>query len=319
VSPHTSIAGLLLRRLGGAVPLLIGVTLIGFLLTQHLGPDPVWELAGRSPSPAELAALEEQLGGDRSAVERYLDFMQGLLRLDPGDSLITGESVRSIIGRSVPVTLALMVPGLFLGIGVSLALGYVAARSQGRWLDRWIAGISALSMSVSLVVVVMLLQLIFSVWLGWFPARGWSTATWRDWLLHTSVPTLIVVLVNLGYNVRFFRALWLEALQLPSVRVARAYGLSEGKILRHRLLPWAFGPIMTRLVFAVPMLLLGGSLVIETHFGIPGVGRVFFNAVLAGDQPVILALVVLTGGLVVCCQVLVEVGVRWLDPRAGLP
>ncbi len=317
MTSNASMVGLLLRRLGGAVPLLVGVTLIGFLLTQQIGPDPVWELAGRSPTPAELTALEAQLDRDRGGVGRYLDFMAGLLRLDPGSSLITGESVRSIVGRSVPVTLALMLPGLILGVGLALALGYLAARHRGRRLDRWIAGVSALSMSVSLVIVVMLLQLVFSVWLGWFPARGWSAATFTDWLLHATVPTLIVVLVNLGYNVRFFRALWLEALQLPSVRAARAYGLSERKILLRRLLPWAFGPIMTRLIFAVPMLLLGGSMVIETHFGIPGVGRVFYNAVLSGDQPVILALVVLTGSLVVLSQVLVEVGVRWFDPRAG--
>jgi peptide/nickel transport system permease protein len=313
-----SLADLLLRRLGGAVPLLLGVSLIGFLLTQHIGPDPVWELAGRSPTEAELAALSEQLDRDRGGLERYLDFMGSLLRLDPGASLITGESVRSIVARTVPVTLALMLPGLILGFALSLALGYLAARHRDRWLDRSIAGVSALSMSISLVIVVMLMQLIFSVWLGWFPARGWSTESFQDWLVHVTVPTLIVVLVNLGYNVRFFRALWLEALQLPSVRAARAYGLSEARILFRRLLPWTFGPIMTRLLFAVPMLLLGGSLVIETHFGIPGVGRVFYNALLSGDQPVILALVVLTGSLVVACQVLVEVGVRWLDPRARL-
>lgn len=318
MSPRASIVALVLRRLAGAVPLLFGVTLIGFLLTQSIGPDPVWEMAGRSPTAAELAALDAQLNRGQSAVERYLAFIGGLLRLDPGSSLISGESVRSIILRSVPVTLALMLPGLMLGIALSLALGYLAARRRGQWLDRWIAGVSALSMSVSLVIVVMLSQLIFSVWLGWFPARGWSTATPADWLLHVSVPTLIIVLVNLGYNVRFFRALWIEALQLPSVRSAHAYGLPERRIVFRRLLPWAFGPIMTRLVFAVPMLLLGGSLVIETHFGIPGVGRVFYNAVLSGDQPVILTLVVFAGSLVVLSQLLVDVGVRWLDPRARL-
>jgi len=316
VRPSSSIIGLLLRRLLGAVPLLLGVTLIGFLLTQHVGPDPIWELAGRSPTPAELAALDAELNRGQSGIERYLDFLGSLLRLDLGESLISGESVRSIILRSVPVTLALMLPGLILGIGISLALGYLAACRRGQWQDRWVAGVSALSMSVSLVIVVMLSQLVFSVWLGWFPARGWSTDNLVDWLLHATVPTLIIVLVNLGYNVRFFRAVWLEALQLPAVQAARAYGLPEHKILFHRLLPWAFGPIMTRLVFAVPMLLLGGSLVIETHFGVPGAGRVFYNAVLSGDQPLILALVVLTGSLVVVAQLVVEVGVRWFDPRA---
>jgi len=308
-----SVPALLLRRLAGAVPLLLGVTLIGFFLTQNLAPNPVWELAGRSPTAAELAALEAQLG--RGGLDGYLDFLGGLLVLDPGASLITGESIRSILARTVPVTLALMLPGLVIGTALAIGLGLLAARHHGRWLDHGLAGVSAVSMSVSLVVVVMLSQMVFSVWLGWFPARGWSTTSVADWLLHVSVPTLIIVLVNLGFNVRFFRALWLEALHQPTVRAGRAFGLSEGAIFWRRLLPWAAGPIMTRLVFSVPMLILGGSLVIETHFGIPGIGRVFYNAVLSGDQPVILAFVALAGSLVVVAQTLVDLMIRRIDPR----
>jgi peptide/nickel transport system permease protein len=313
MSVGSSAIGLVLRRLAAALPLLFGVTLIGYTLTEQLGPDPVWELAGRSPTPAEMEALNAQLG--RQGLSGYLDFIGGLLRLDPGTSLISGEPLRSQLQRTVPVTLALMLPGLLIGTALALWLGLVAARRHGRWLDHCIASVSALSMSISLVVVVMLSQLIFSVWLAWFPARGWSTETLADWLLHVSVPTLIIVLVNLGFNVRFFRGLWLEGLQQPSIRSARAFGLSERAIFFRRLLPWAAGPILTRLVFSVPMLLLGGSLVIETHFGIPGIGRVFYNAVLSGDQPVILAFVVLAGALVIACQALVDLIVGMLDPR----
>lgn len=317
MSQGLSVTALVLRRLAAAIPLLFGVTLIAFVLTEQVGPNPVWELAGRNPTPAEMEALQAQL--DRGGLSGYLDVIGGLILFDPGTSLITGESLRSLLSRTVPVTLALMLPGLLLGTVIALWLGLVAARRHGRWLDHCITGVSAVGMSVSLVVVVMLTQLVFSVWLAWFPARGWSMESAADWLLHVSVPTLTIVLVNLGFNVRFFRGLWLEGLQQPSVRSARAFGLPERVIFYRRLLPWAAGPILTRLVFSVPMLLLGGSLVIETHFGIPGIGRVFYNAVLAGDQPVILAFVVFAGALVVACQTLVDLIVRALDPRMRRP
>jgi len=303
------------NRVLGAVPLLIGVTLICFLLTSHFGPDPVWELAGRNPSSAELVELEAQLDRDRAWTLRYLDYLKGLTSLDLGRSLISGESVRGMLERSVPVTLALMLPGLVLGTLVALVLGYIAARREGSALDRIIGASSALGMSVSLVIFVMLCQLIFSVWLGWFPARGWSTASLSDWLRHVSLPTLIVILVNLGYNTRFYRSMWLEALEQPPVMSARAYGIPERRIFLRRLLPWASGPILTRLVFSIPMLLLAGSLVIESQFGVPGVGRVFYNAILAGDQPVILGVVVLASVLVVIALILVESLVQWIDPR----
>ncbi len=315
VSLPSQLGRLLLRRAIGAIPLILGVTLISFLLTSHFGPDPVWELAGRNPTASELAELQAQLDQGRSWTLRYVDFLKGLVTFDLGHSLISGESVSGMLARSVPVTLALMLPGLIIGILLALGLAYLAARFEGRALDRWIGGFSALGMSISLVIFVMLCQLVFSVWLGWFPARGWSTRSIGDWLMHVSLPTLIVVLVNLGYNVRFFRSMWLEALAQPAVKSARAYGLSEWQIFFRRLLPWACGPILTRLTFSVPMLLLAGSLVIESHFGIPGVGRVFYNAILAGDQPVILGIVVLASLLVVAALVLVESLVQWSDPR----
>jgi peptide/nickel transport system permease protein len=315
MSAGSQLARLLMRRVLGAIPLLIGVTLICFFLTSHFGPDPVWELAGRNPSNDEIAKLQAELGQDRPWPIRYFDFLRGAMVLDLGRSLINGEPVRDLLARTVPVTLALMLPGLVLGVAAALMLSYLAARHVGRSLDRCIAGLSAVGMSVSLVIVVMLCQLVFSVWLAWFPARGWSMDSPSEWLRHVTVPTLIVVLVNLGYNVRFFRSLWLEALEQPAVLSARAYGIPEWRILTRRLLPWACGPILTRLVFSVPMVLLAGSLVIESHFGVPGVGRVFFNAILAGDQPVILGVIALASILVVVALILVETLVHWVDPQ----
>jgi len=307
--------GLVARRLLGALPLILGVTFLTFLLVTYFAPDPIWELAGRNPTAAELTELQSQIEQSQSWPARYFNYLMALSRFDLGHSLISGESVSGMLGRSVPVTLALMLPGLFIGGLIALCAGYLAARTEGQALDRLISSLSALGMSVSLVIFVMLCQLVFSVWLGWFPARGWSTESLYDWLLHVSVPTLIVVLANLGYNVRFFRSMWLEAITQPAVRSARAFGLPEWRILTYRLLPWACGPILTRLCFSVPMLLLSGSLVIESYFGIPGVGRVFYNAILSGDQPVILGVVIVASVVLILALTLVESLAQWVDPR----
>jgi len=315
VNPRPGLAAAVLRRVAATLPLLLGVTLIGFLLTDRIGPDAVWELASRNVTVGQLEELERQLDRDRPLALRYLSYLGDLARLDFGHSLISGEPVGRMLARSLPVTLALMLPGLLLGFAVALGLAFAAAVWRGTWVDRLIAGLSAAGMSLSLVILVMLVQSLFAVHLGWFPARGWSSESLSAYLRFIALPTLTLVLINLGYNVRFFRASFIDALAHPSVVAARAYGLPAWRIVARRVLPSAAPPILTRMIFALPMVLVAGSLVIESHFGVPGAGRVLFNALLSGDQPVLLALVVVSGLLVVLAVMLVDLAMAWIDPR----
>lgn len=307
----------LLRRLLGAVPLLLGVTLISFTLTVHFGPDQTWELLGRNPSPEQIEQVRRQLGQDQPFVRRYLHYLYDLARLDLGHSRANGEPVTDLLGRTVPVSLALLLPGFVLGIAIALALALRAAWRPGGPLDRFCDLASALGMSLSLVITVIAFQLVFGVWLGWFPVRGWQADGVANYLQHIAVPTLAIITASFGYNLRFFRAVFRERLADAPVRTARALGFGPGWILSKYVPRAAALPILTRIVFALPLILISGSLIIESHFGIPGVGRITYQAILSGDQPVLMAVVSLGAVLFVLALTTADLLGRLADPRSG--
>jgi peptide/nickel transport system permease protein len=309
----------LLRRLLGAVPLLLGVTLISFTLTVHFGPEQTWELLGRNPSPDQIEQVRQQLGYDRPFALRYLHYLGDLARFDLGHSQASGEPIASLLERTVPVSLALLLPGFVLGIAIALALALRAAWRPGGLTDRFCDLASAIGMSLSLVITVLAVQLFFGVWLGWFPVRGWQVDGIATYLQHVTVPTLAIVVANFGYNLRFFRAVLRERLTDAPVRTARAYGFGPGRILSSYVLRAAALPILTRIVFAVPLILISGSLIIESHFGIPGVGRITYQAILSGDQPVLMAVVSFSAVLFVLALTVADLLGRLADPRVGQP
>ena len=303
------------RKLIGAVPLLFGVTLISFLLTVYFGPDKTWDLVGLNPTAAEVQQMREQLGHDRSLPARYADFLWRLARLDLGHAEASGEKVTALLARTVPVSLMLLLPGLVLGVALALVLAMIAAWFRGGWLDRLITGVSVTGMSLSFVVVIIGCQLVFGVWLGWFPVRGWVIEGFGDYLRHIAVPTLASVFVSLGYNTRFFRAMMVNELSSDQVMTARAFGAGPLSLMTTHVLGNSLLPIVTRVMFSLPPILISGSLLIESHFSIPGVGRVTYEAILSGDQPVLMAVVSLSSVLFVLILTVTDLLCRWVDPR----
>ncbi|MDT8439392.1 MAG: ABC transporter permease [Wenzhouxiangellaceae bacterium] len=309
-----AIAGQL--AVGGA--LLVGVTLLSFVLMVHFGPDASFGLVGKNPTAETIDQLREQLGQNRNFWLRYGEYLRELMTLDLGYSDSTGERVASMLARSVPVTLALITPGLVLGNLLAIALALLAAWHRGGWIDRLITGFSVVGMSLSVVIVIIVCQLLFGVVLGWFPVRGWNVQDLGSYVHHVSVPTLATVFVSLGYNTRVFRAVVVEELGRDYVRTARAYGASPVRILFRHVLRNALIPIATRILFSLPLVVVSGSLLLETQFGIPGVGRLTFDAIASGDQPVLKAVVGLSAVLFVLVQVTADLAYRWIDPRLAL-
>ncbi|QOC21910.1 ABC transporter permease [Wenzhouxiangella sp. AB-CW3] len=304
-----------LRKLAAAVPLLLGVTLISFALTVHFGPDPAHALVGKNPTAAELAQLRQELGQDRPFWIRYADYLRGLATLDLGHAQASGESVRELLGRTLPVSAMLLAPGFLLGTALALALAMWAAWYRGSRLDRWITGCSVVGMSLSFVVIIIGLQAIFGVWLGWFPVRGWAVGDPGSYVRHVSLPTLAFVLASLGYNTRFFRAMLVNAMSADHVRTALAYGATPRRIMIRHVLPAALLPIMTRIIYTVPGLAIAGSLLIESHFAVPGIGRITYQAILAGDQAVIMAVVGLSAVLLALTVTVADMLGQLADPR----
>lgn len=299
------------------IPVLLGVTALGFVLMVRFGPDRALELAGRNPTAQEVERIREQLHDDRPIAVQYGYYLKDLLTLNLGHSDSSGESVRSMLARTVPNSLALLLPGFVLGHVLALLLASIAALNRNRWPDRLINGAAVLGMSISFVVVMMAFQVLFAsrYGLGWFPARGWGMETVGQWLSYVAVPTLVVTFVATGYNVRFYRAVLAEELAREHVRTCVMLGYSRWRIMTVAVLPNALLPILTRLMYSIPSLLVGGSLLLETYFGIPGVGKVTFDAITNGDQPVLKAVLGLSSLLMALVMVGTDRLYRAVDPR----
>ncbi len=309
-----------LRKFITGIPLIIGVTLISFLLMVYFGPDKTYELAGKNPTPEQIQEIRHQLGYDKPFVARYLEYMKELVTFDFGYSDSTGERVSSILKRTVPISLALILPGFILGNLLGIALALVAAYHRGRWLDKFIMSGSVVGMSVSFLIVIIAFQILLSSndGLGWFPVRGWNVYNFWDYLHYVTVPTLATVFVALGYNTRFYRAVIVEEMGRDHVRTAKAFGTPPGELLFKHILKNAMIPIITRIMFSIPMVVISGSLLLESYFGIPGVGLVTYDSITTGDQPILKAVVGITAVLFVIVLILNDIFYKLVDPRVSL-
>lgn len=297
--------------------LLIGVTLISFVLMVWAGPDPAYGLAGKNPTADQIAEIRAELGHDRPFLVRYADYLHDLATLDLGRSQASGERVLSILGRTLPVTLALMLPPFVIGHLAAIVLGLYAAWHRGRPRDRFITGASVVGMSLSYVVVIIAFQTLLSSshGLGLFPVQGWSMSDPLTYLRYETVPALCILFVTLGYNTRFYRALFADMTREPHVRTSLSFGAPPRRVMFTDVLRPAMGPMLVQVLYSLPLIVIGGSLLIESHFGIPGAGRVTFDAIVNGDRPVLQAIVGLTA--VLFC--LARAAADWLhglaDPR----
>ena len=307
----------LTRRLLYGIPLVLGVTFISFLLMVYFGPDKTYELLGKNPTVEQIAEVRHSLGYDRPFMLRYGDYVRELVTLDLGLSDSTGEPVSSILKRTLPISIALVVPGFILGNLLGLALGLLASWYRGKWLDKLVMSASVVGMSVSFLVIIIGLQILLCTpyGLNLFPVRGWQVHDPGSYIYYVTVPTLALVLVTLGYNTRFYRAIMADEIESPHIRTLKAYGASPAELLFKHVLKNSLIPVLTRIMFSVPFILISGSLLLESYFGIPGVGLATFNAITSGDQPILKAVVGLTGVLFVLALTINDMLYGMVDPR----
>lgn len=306
-----------MRTVWQALLLILGVTFVSFLLMVWFGPDQTYTLIGKNASAEQIAELRHELGYDRPFLARYADFLVDLSTLDLGASNSSGERVSRLLARSTPITLALMLPGFLLGNLLGVALGLAAAQRRGQWTDRLISGLSVVGMSISFLVIIIALQVLLSTpyGLNLFPVRGWQVSDLPSYLLYVTVPTIALLLVTLGYNTRFYRAVFVEEIGKDHIRTAQAFGTAPAVILWKHVLKNSLVPIITRVLFSIPLVVISGSLLIETYFGVPGIGKVTFEAITNGDQPVLKAVVALTAVAFVLIQLAADILYRLVDPR----
>ena len=309
-----------LRKLIGGIPLILGVTFISFILMVYYGPDQTFELLGKNATAEEIAEVRAELGYDRPFFVRYGEYLKELATLDFGLSNSTGEPVNAMLARTIPVSLELVTPGFILGNLLGVLLALVAAYHRGRWIDKAIMGFAVVGMSISFLIVIIAFQILLSssYGLNLFPVRGWNVHSLYSYVMYVTVPTLASVFVALGYNTRFYRAVLVEEMTRDHVRTARAFGISPAKLLYKHILKNSAIPIITRVMFSIPLVVVSGSLLMESYFGIPGVGKVTFDAITSGDEPVLKAVVGLTAVLFVVTLLVTDLLYRVVDPRVSL-
>ena len=305
------------RRFLYGIPLVLGVTFISFLLMVYFGPDKTYELIGKNPTAQQISEVRHTLGYDRPFLLRYGNYLKELVTLDLGISDSNGEPVSLILKRTLPVSIALVVPGFVLGNLLGLGLGLLAAWYRGRWLDKLVMSASVVGMSISFLVIIIGLQILLCTpyGLNLFPVRGWQVHDPGSYLYYVAVPTLALILVTLGYNTRFYRAIMADEIERDHIRTLKAYGARPTELLFKHVLKNSLIPILTRIMFSVPFVLISGSLLLESYFGIPGVGLVTFNAITSGDQPILKAVVGLTGVLFVVALTINDMLYSVVDPR----
>ena len=306
-----------LRKISQGLLLILGVTLVSFILMVWFGPDQTYTLIGKNATAGQIEEVRHQLGYDQPFAKRYANYLAELFTLNLGASNASGEQVGSILKRTVPITLALMIPGFVLGNLLGIALALTATRHRGRWVDRMITGLSVTGMSISFLVIIIVFQILLSTpyGLNLFPVRGWQVVDPVSYLSYVTVPTLSLIFVTLGYNTRFYRAVFVEESGKDHIRTARAYGASTAIILWKHILKNSLVPIITRIMFSIPLVVISGSLLLESYFGIPGVGKMTFDAITSGDQPVLKAVVGLTAVAFVLIQILTDFIYKLVDPR----
>jgi peptide/nickel transport system permease protein len=308
-----------LRKLFHSLLLILGVTFLSFVLMVYFGPDQTYSLIGKNASSEQILEIRHQLGYDKPFFVRYGRYVKDLFTLQLGASNSSGEAVSSILKRTLPVTLALVIPGFILGNLLGILLGLVAAANRNRLLDRLINGVSVAGMSISFLIIIIVLQILLCTpyGLNLFPVRGWQVTGISSYFYYTTVPGLALILISLGYNTRFFRAVFVEESNREHIRAARAFGASPVQLMGKHVLKNSLAPLLTRMLFSIPLIIISGSLLLETYFGIPGIGRVTFEAITNGDQPVLKSIVGLTAVLFVLIQLLADFSYRLADPRVS--
>ncbi|MBK1622842.1 nickel ABC transporter permease subunit NikB [Afifella marina] len=307
-------AGFILKRVLLLVPMLFGASLVIFLLLR-LGPsDPAMDylrLSKVPPTPQALEDARQMLGLDQPIFVQYFDWLNNALHLDFGVSFATQRPVLPDLLHYLPATLQLAGVALALTLVISIPLGVWAARYRERWPDQAVRLLAFVGVSMPNFWLGFLLVLLFSVELGWLPSMG------RGGISHIVMPAVAISFMSLVINARLLRASMLEVAGQRHVRYARLRGLSERKVERSHILRNAWLPIITAIGMHIGEM-LGGTLIIESIFGWPGVGRYAVSAVLNRDYPVIQCFTLMMVVIFVVCNLIVDIVYAVADPRIRL-
>lgn len=305
-----------LRRLLAVVPVLGFVAVFVFALLQLTPGDPAAVLAGDYATPEQIAAIRTQLGLDRPLLEQFFGWLLRVLSGDLGVSIFSGQAVSHLIAQRVEPTLLLALLTIVIAVASAIPLGALAAYRAGSWLDRMVMGLAVTGYSTPVFVVGYLLVYLFAMQLRWFPTQGYAPLAegLLPCLRSLCLPAFALAFLYMGLIARVTRAGMLEVLSEDYIRTARAKGLTRPQVLLRHALKNAAVPILTVVGIGIAAL-LGGVVVTETVFNIPGLGRLAADAISRRDYPIVQGLILLFAATYAAINLLVDLGYLLFDPR----
>ena len=311
----------IVRRVLSTIPVMAVVALFVFSLLYIAPGDPASIIAGDQASPADVERIRAALGLDRPFLVRFFSWVWDVLNGDLGTSIFTNLPVTKMIGQRIQPTVSLMVITLVISLSTAIPLGVVAAWKQGSWIDRFAMVISTAGFSVPVFVVGYVLAYTFALdgfelGIGFFPVQGYTPIEQglRPWFMNLLLPAIALGLVYMALIARITRATMLEVLSQDYVRTARAKGAGQRSILFLHALKNAAVPIVTVVGIGFAAL-IGGAVVTESVFAIPGLGRLTVDAILRRDYPIIQGVVLMFSFVYVLVNLGVDLLYTLFDPR----
>jgi peptide/nickel transport system permease protein len=312
----TTMLTYILRRILATIPVMATVALLVFSLLYLAPGDPATMIGGDQASPDDIRKIREGLGLDRPFLVRFAEWVGQMARGDLGKSIFTNLPVTDLIKQRIEPTLSLALLTLILSISIAVPMGVIAAWKAGTWIDRLVMAFAVFGFSVPVFVVGYILAYVFALGLDWFPVQGYTPIAKGigPWLNNLALPAIALGGVYIALIARITRSTMLDVLAQDYIRTARAKGLAQPSILFVHALKNAAVPIVT--VIGIGMaLLIGGAVVTESVFAIPGLGRLTIDAILRRDYPVIQGLVLLFSVVYVLVNLLVDITYTIFDPR----
>jgi peptide/nickel transport system permease protein len=308
--------GYVVRRVLATIPVMAVVAIVVFLLLRLASGDPAAIIAGDNATSQDVTAIRTQLGLDRPIVQQFGIWIGNVLRGDFGESFFFKKTVAELIVERLEPTLALSVCTIVLAVLVSIPLGVVAAWKRGTWIDRVVMGFSVVGFSVPVFVTGYVLIYLFAIQLSWLPVQGYQRLRegLGGFIERLILPSVTLAVIYVALIARITRTSVLEVINADYVRTARAKGLPELPVLLRHVLRNAAVPIVTVIGLGVA-LLIGGVVVTESVYAIPGLGRLTVDAVLARDYPTVQAVILLFSVVYVLINLLVDLTYTVLDPR----
>lgn len=304
----------IVRRLLILVVVVFAVTLIAFSMV-HLTPgDPARIMAGINASQEDVDLISEKLGLDKPLYAQYVDYMNGLLRGDFGTSIRTGRPVAEQLFTRYPATFELAIGGMLIALSISIVGGVVAATHHNTIIDNLTMVGALFGVSMPSFWRGLMLMFLFSLFLGWLPVSGRGNPFTLSWIRHLILPAVTLGIGTAAYLVRLVRSNMLEILNEEYIKTARSKGLRETYVIYRHALKNALIPIITMAGMQFGYL-LGGTVVIETVFAWPGLGRYMINSIFARDFPAVQGTIFMLAVTFALVNLLVDLAYAFLDPR----